>query len=511
MHLPNLFRASSLRIAIVLGGILVCGSGALAQADSTDILFADTSVRGYSLHFYDDDWKAKMEANWVADSGYVAARFTDGVLTLDSVGVRYKGNSSYSLAGNSPKKPFKIKFNEFRTQTYYGEKVLNFSNGIGDPSFLREKISYDIVSRYLPAPRSNFVTLSVDTQAIGLYTQVEQADKSMLKRWYADATGNLFKAGDDGASLAKLTAAGNPYSDSGYYELKTNETANDWTGFVKFVEFLDGSTDSSFCADYPKFLDAENVTKELAFNMVFSNFDSYTGSGRNYYLYQTSDSGAMHILPWDMNLSFGGYSNGWDVINQDLLTVGNLADRPLNRRVLSCQPLRYRYLYWVKTMILGAASTDSVNAHVARLAPVIRASVAADSNKFYTTAAFETNLTANFRNTSGVILGLEYFSKARNAKLLAQVANYLPADYVGIKSSAAVASGLKVQRQAGQFVLSGAVEPLRIELFQTNGHRTGELSLQAGQSATLSSLPRGMIVLRIRTATSARTLVLNNL
>jgi hypothetical protein len=502
---PHGVYAASLFLALS-GGVW---ASSLAS-DSSDLLHADTSVHAYGLHFYDTAWKATLEANWLVDGGYLPARFTDGTIILDSVGVRYKGNSSYTLAGNSPKKPFKIKFNAFRTQTYYGTKVLNFSNVIGDPSFLREKISYDVASRYLPAPRSSFATLSVDAQLVGLYTQVEDLDKTMLKRWYASATGNLYKAGDDGASLAWLGATGSLYSESGTYELKTNETANDWTGFVNFVDFLNNASDSVFCADHPRFLDADNVTKELAFNMVFSNFDSYTGSGRNYYLYQTS-TGPMHILPWDLNLSFGAYSNGWDVINQDLLTVGNLADRPLNRRVLGCEPLRYRYLDWVRTMIQGAASTDSVNAHVARLAPIIRPYVSADSNKFYSTAAFETNLTANFRNSSGVILGLEYFSKARNAKLLAQVEAYLPAGYVGVKPAAARAVAVKVSRQGTAFVLRATSEPVRIELLRTNGTKLGEMRLQAGEATSLNSLPRGMVLLRAHLPTSTQTQVLNNL
>ncbi|MEN9355371.1 MAG: Inner spore coat protein [Fibrobacterota bacterium] len=494
-------------LLLTMGGTASAGSLAV---DSSQALHCDTLVHAYTLQFYDTAWKATLEANWLVDGGYVPARFTDGTTTLDSVGVRYKGNSSYTLAGNSPKKPFKIKFNAFRTQTYYGAKVLNFSNVIGDPSFLREKISYDIASRFLPSPRSSFATLSVDTRLVGLYTQVEDVDKTMLKRWYATATGNLYKAGDDGASLAWLGATGTLYSDSGTYELKTNETANDWTGFVNFADFLNNASDSVFCADHPKFLDADNVTKELAFNMVFSNFDSYTGSGRNYYLYQTA-TGPMHILPWDLNLSFGAYGNGWDVINQDLLTVSNLADRPLNRRVLGCLPLRYRYLDRVRTMILGAASTDSVNAHVARLAPVIRPFVAADSNKFYSTAAFETNLTANFRNTSGVILGLEAFSKARNAKLLAQVDAYLPAGYVGVKSASHASKTVKVRRQGGAFVLGAALEDAHVLVATIDGRKLGELRLQAGRESTLASLPHGIVVLKIRTASAIQTLVLNNL
>lgn len=498
-------------MAWLLGGILLSGGiSARTLADSSAVLFDDGSVRTYALSFYDTAWQTRMEANWKADTGWVPARFSDGTLVLDSVGVRYKGNSSYTLAGNSPKKPFKIKFSEFKAQTYYGVKVLNFSNVIGDPSFLREKISYDIASRFLPTPRAAFAVLKVDSVRIGLYTQVEDPDKAMLKRWYASAGGNLFKAGDDGASLAWKGSVASVYGDSGWYDLKTNTSANNWNGFVGFLDFLNNSTDSVFCADFPGFLDADNATKALAFNMVFSNFDSYTGSGRNYYLYQTSDAGAMDLLPWDLNLSFGGYSNGWDVLSQDLLTVSNLADRPLNRRVLGCEPLKLRYLGWVRSMIQGPASTDSIKAHVARLAPVIRAHVEADSNKFYSTANFETNLTSNVRTGSGVILGLEAFSTGRNAKLQAQLATYLPAQYVGLKDAATPIPAVGVYRLARGFELHAA-EVVDLELVMGSGRLLRRLSLSAGERATLRGLPRGLIFLRVRTSSSIQTHILHTL
>ncbi|HOX52660.1 MAG TPA: CotH kinase family protein, partial [Fibrobacteria bacterium] len=257
---------------------------AMAKTDSSEVVFADSPVRSYSLTFYQADWKPLMEADWVADSGYLPARFSDGVVTLDSVGVRYKGNSSYTLAGNNPKKPLKIKFNEFKDTSYHGIKVLNFSNGIGDPTLMREHLSYAIARRFLPAPRSNFVHITLQGQAIGLYIQVEQADKTFLKRWFPDSSkGNLFKAGDDGATLAWIDGNASSYVASGDYELKTNEDAANWKGFVGFVDFLNRSSGEDFCSGRGSYLDDANVARFLAFNTVLSNFDSYNGSGRNWY------------------------------------------------------------------------------------------------------------------------------------------------------------------------------------------------------------------------------------
>ena len=84
--------------------------GVFAQEDSSLVLFDDSKVHEYTLTFYDTDYATKMEANYFNDAGYIPAKFSDGTITLDSVGVRYKGNSSYNAASSSPKKPLKIKF-----------------------------------------------------------------------------------------------------------------------------------------------------------------------------------------------------------------------------------------------------------------------------------------------------------------------------------------------------------------------------------------------------------------
>lgn len=54
-------------------------------------------------------------------------------------------------------------------------------------------------------------------------------------------------------------------------------------------------------------LDVEEVLKYFAVNTYLVNLDSYSGSMyHNYYLYE--NNGVCQILPWDLNLSFGGFS-----------------------------------------------------------------------------------------------------------------------------------------------------------------------------------------------------------
>lgn len=501
---------STTRTILPLLGCLAAGSA--AAVDSSEVLFQDSVVRSYSIDFYGDTaWSAKLEAMWKADSGYLPARFFDGRTTLDSVGVRYKGNSSFTLAGNNPKKPFKIKFNEFKDMTYHGVKVLNFSNGIGDPSLLREHIGYAIARRLMPAPRANFAHLTLDGKALGLYTQVEQADKSFLKRWYANAKGNLFKAGDDGATLAWIDSNAASYSGSGDYELKTNEDAADWTGFVEFVDFLNNSSDETFRAERSSYLDDDNLAKFLAFNTVLSHFDSYNGSGRNWYMYQPDTAtAAMQMIPWDLNLAFGAYGGASSALGLAIDTVqAPIADRPLFSRALACEPLRTAYFRWIRAMIEGEASTDSVAAMVVRDSSLVASFVEADSNKFYTTAAWKTNLRANFRGSEGLVPGLVSFSKSRNASIATQLEKLLPQTGVADKAPART---WRVGRIGDTWRLDGISSlGAGVASWATpNGRMSGTAAFDAGTGSLTLPLPTGIVAVSVRTGRGSQTLLIHN-
>jgi spore coat protein CotH len=497
-------RGCRLAVLVALGA-----SCSWAQdVDSSAALFDDAVVHQYKIDFYRADWKETLAAMWVADSGYLPARFSDGTITLDSVGVRFKGNSSYTLAGNNPKKPLKIKFNEFKDLTYRGIKVLNFSNGIGDPTMMREHISYAIARKYLPAPRSSFVHITVNGAAMGLYTQVEQADKTFLKRWYTDAKGTLFKAGDDGATLAWIDDKAASYANSGAYELKTNDNSETWKGFVGFVDFLNRSTDDAFCADRSAYFGDDNVAKFLAFNTVLSNFDSYNGSGRNWYMYQPDTATPfMSMIPWDLNLSFGAYGGASGAVNISIdTTQAPIASRPLFRRFVECAATRTVYHRWLQDMIANGVSTDSVTAAVVRDSALIAPFVAADSNKFYTAAAWKTNLRANYRGSEGVILGLVSFSQSRNAAIATQLGSIIAvAPGVASRTWGVVRSGDAWSVTGLETLGAGTIRWASID-----GRNGASIDFRAGTNRLSLPLPSGLVAVSVRTSRGIQSILLHN-
>ncbi len=140
-----------------------------------------------------------------SDDPYFPASFSADGVTIDTVGVRFKGNSSFNA--NGIKKSFKIDFDEYDEDNdelvFYDLKKLNLNNGFKDPTMLREKLFLDFAGDFVAAPRAVHVKVYVNGEYYGLYTAVEQVDKTFVQnRFGDDEDGNLFKGAASDAADA---------------------------------------------------------------------------------------------------------------------------------------------------------------------------------------------------------------------------------------------------------------------------------------------------------------------
>ena len=425
------------RFPILLLLLLACSAHA-QETDSTAMLFDQTVVHEWNLQFYVEGWEDSLTANYENGEEYMPARVIYDGMVFDSVGVRYKGNSSYMLSRGTPKKPLKFKFDEYRDeQTCYGEKKLNFSNCVKDPSFLREMLAYGVIARYVPSSRTAYATISIDGELLGLYVQVEQVDKTFLKRHFEDNDFNLYKADDNGATMLYRGTDKEAYRAE--FELQTNEKEDDWTRLITMLDLLNNTPSEQLPGTLAPWLDLDAAMCNLAFQMVLSNFDSYSGSSRNYYLYDDETTGRFTMMPWDLNEAFGAYTNNWNVVTQDIVSPSNLAQRPLMRQVLENGVLRQRYLRFVRDMLDGPASHDSLAARAAIYRSLIDSYVQADVHQLYSYQKFLDNL------ENEVVVGLNMrvpgvlsFVRDRTAAIRTQLGTYLGSGEVESSTAATI-------------------------------------------------------------------------
>lgn len=147
---------------IILFLLLSYSTVYFAQVTAGDNLFNVVQIHTVSINFSQANYWTLLVNNKAYDdandsSTYIPAQVVVDGNILDSVGVQFKGNSSYyNYPGN--KKPFTLSFDEYKNnQKYDGLGSLNLNNCYQDPSFMREKLFLDFLnSKGLYAPRSNY-------------------------------------------------------------------------------------------------------------------------------------------------------------------------------------------------------------------------------------------------------------------------------------------------------------------------------------------------------------------
>ena len=183
--------------AVVLAvGLSGCSSRSseTPSARKPDAFIADRVVT-VRIVMKEEYWTACRQ-NALAEQYLRADFWFDGELVSD-VGVRPKGNSSLREAfhSGSPRFSLKVDFNLFnKARNFRGLKKLNLNNGFSDPTLIRERLAYELFEQMgIPTPRSSFIDLWINDTRLGVYTMVEQIDKTFLRRHFPTDDGNIYK------------------------------------------------------------------------------------------------------------------------------------------------------------------------------------------------------------------------------------------------------------------------------------------------------------------------------
>jgi spore coat protein CotH len=242
----------------------------------------------------------------------IHAEFAAEGQTIKNIGLRYKGNASYMASARGLKRNFKVELDHYDdTLRFHGQKKINLNAGAMDPTKGREALSYAIFrAAGVPAPRTAFaqVTLTIpgkyDREFLGLYTVVEQVDKTFLKDRFKNGGGLLMKPegvrgfeymGDDWAR----------YKDR--YKPKHDPSTKEAQRVIDFAKLVNRADDEQFRKEVASFLDVDEFLRFVAVNALVSNMDSMFMMGHNYYIYLNPETNKFVFIPWDLDLSLAGF------------------------------------------------------------------------------------------------------------------------------------------------------------------------------------------------------------
>ncbi|MFM7217103.1 MAG: CotH kinase family protein [Bacteroidota bacterium] len=365
-------------------------------ASSQDTFYDMDSVQDISIHFPYSNWDYQLDTAIAGSEGYIIADSVsvNGQLFLD-VGVKYKGNSSYSV--NRTKNPLHIKLDYTYDQEYQGYDDIKLGNGFSDASMIREVSSYDVLRKYMDGPRCNYARVTINGSFWGIYTNSEDLGNSFVEEHYYSSCGAFFKCnpqnagpGSTGSSLLWISA-----DSSDYYTSYERQSDYGWKELLDFIDTL-----NNHASDISSSLDVDRALWMLAFNDVLVNLDSYSGAFKqNYYLYRDHLDRWLPTV-WDLNMSYGGFTltgtaqltlTSMQTLTPDLHL--NDSGWPLIRNLLA-NPL-YKRMYYAHMRTINSENflNGDYKTLIAQLRSTIDTIVQRDPNFLFTYTQYQNALT----------------------------------------------------------------------------------------------------------------------
>lgn len=367
------------------------------------------TIREVRLDFEQANYWTLLTANYASETNIPASLTYEGA-SYKNVGVRFRGNTSYTQIGNSQKKSFAVEMDFIEEdQVVAGYKNLKFNNAHQDASFMREVLYGNMARKYTPIAKANYIRLYLNGEDWGIYANVQSVDKTFLDEWFLSNDGARYRAtventglpfggwGDGTAGMNYLGQDTLEYQK--YYDLKSNDVVeNPWQKLIDAFETL-SKANSDNTEEVKAAIDVDKALWFLACENIFTDDDSYLMKGKmDYMLYYEPETGRTIPLEYDGNSTFvsnAATSNNWGPFKN----VSNV-NYPLLNKLLNIPEWRQRYLAHYRTILNETFTTANANELIDAINAQINSHVASDTKKLYSTTQYTNSIPAlkNFVN-----------------------------------------------------------------------------------------------------------------
>jgi len=344
------------------------------EAEGTNHTWAE--INQYSVYDYEKMGVERYQVNGLLqvgdENGPVVGEVGYNEIVPNAT-VQIRGQTS----SNNDQKNYKIELKKGKG-TWRGQRTIALNKHMGEGLRFRNKMAYDLIEGIpqMTGLRTQFVHLYVRDlttgsgaafEDYGLYTQVEQLNKTALKTHGLDRNGQLYKVNsfefqryeDD----LKLTTDPD-YDEKKFEQHLETKGSSDHT---KLLEMLQVLNDDSIPMEeiLGRYFNAENIAYWMAFQLLTGNVDT---QNRNCYLYSPLNSETWYILDWDNDGmlrhtedSLYNYSeaDSWE------WGVSNYWGNTLFRRCLQTESFRARLDAAIEELhsYMNAERIDSMVAH----------------------------------------------------------------------------------------------------------------------------------------------------
>jgi putative membrane-bound dehydrogenase-like protein len=293
---------------------------------------------------------------------WAQAELTVDGKTYKKVAVRYAGDITYFVSSQRLKRPLKIELNKFTDQRLHGLTSLQLHAMPLDPARGREALAFSVFrAAGVPAPRTVFaeITLIVpgkyDKELLGLYTVVENVDRTFLTDRFGSDKGLLMRP----FQVRSVEHLGDDWNNyKGQYRPQWEATKEQAQRVMALARLVHQATDEQFRKEISSYLDVDELLRFLAANALTSNLESPFALGHNYHLYLHPGTNKLVFLPGDLELSLANFLlMGTAEQLMDLsLTHPYPGDNKVVDRLLAIKEVREQY-----HKVLGELSDKAFN------------------------------------------------------------------------------------------------------------------------------------------------------
>lgn len=375
-------------------------------------LYDTDQITTIEITFQESNWNQVLNDLYAAgNNGRLLADVEINGVSFDSVGIRYRGGSTYD-SGNA-KNPLNIKLDHVKNQDFQGTEVLKLSNGAKDPSWLREVMGFEILRNYMEAPRANYASVYVNGNFLGVYANVESINSKFFEeRFLSNPDNPRFECDPSydfdevppppfgcveghGAALEFLGV-----NDLCFFPHYDIQSPTGWSDLREMTLELSNDPDEQIW----DFLDVDRFIWMSTFNSLTANLDSYFGpSPRNYFLFR-ADHGTWLPVVDDLNECFARFP--WATIPEpgdpqpslnfytelDPFLGEDDDQKPLLKAIFANGTSKRMYVAHMRTMMEEQITSGWFEQRAMDLQSLITDEVASDANHFYTHAEFLENL-----------------------------------------------------------------------------------------------------------------------
>lgn len=345
--------------------------------DPSDAVFDPTFVHRIDITIDPAAWTDIQEDPWSENWWTATDVAIDGEHVAD-VGIRAYG--AYSRRVN--KTPIKLSFDRnVAGREFRGLEQLKLDGSTQDPGFLNEPLGASVLRALgIPAARMTWAVVYANGARWGFYIVEEPVDDVFVGRWFDGPEGALY-----GTTDYHYGQALNPMTVHGPLEWFSPDTAvgGDGSDIVAATEAIATGTD----AELDALVDTDGIMRLSVTRAMFGDTDSFAADGNNFYLY--NHAGRITVLPWDMDIAFGGlpgyYTSALEMgLEQPWLwshyRINSLTGEPFEDTLYARTLARgWDVAGWVQQVLAGPLAPATVDAQVEAWAALIADDACADN------------------------------------------------------------------------------------------------------------------------------------